>query len=725
MVKTYDNMIKRIWIILFSLSGSALLFFTFLFYQKVLENHYSLSTEYSGIQNIRKVLNAIYQLQVIRELEYSKADYAQIETLSIEAANQISDFSTLPEVEKSNESALESIVSQLVVKHKEPIISKEFTYKEHSLQIDILMDIARKIYYNTHLAHIEESTDYYFAFFSSVRFPQLLESIESTKTLMIDPHQKSLQIANGLYQIGYQADRLFHEIGYLINNSSDFNRQMKDLSGNIQILTKNIDTTINTPANTDYISINKSLQQLSSKIETLQVALFDHEIKVIAAQKEASLILIILFPFALTLFSMIIIWFSWQFYRTNKRNAKIIEAIHEGRKKIIYALDENDIYNTLCENLVKVLDLKLAWIGIAQNNTNKTVTAVAAAGNAIEYIKNIVVTWGDDITSFGPSGMAIKTQKKQIFNDLENNQHFQPWKNDAKKYGLRSSATIPLILQNKVIGALALYSPHKNSFYEKDLTIIEELINDSMFNLSVIKTRYERDELLNSQNIDLKTKVIEKNKKIIEIQDATVLSLAALVESRDKSTSNHIKRTQIYIKILLDNIKDHSELSSSLTPEKKGYIYKSAPLHDIGKIGIPDHILNKPAPLTEEEFQIMKTHTSIGADAIHIATDGLADEGFLTTAKEIIKHHHERWDGNGYPDKLAGNKIPGAARLMSLADMYDALISERVYKPAYSHEMATSIINDEKGKSLDPELVDIFLAQSDLFHTAAIVYAEN
>jgi len=707
------------------LSASTLLFFTFLFYQKVLENYYTLSTEYSGIQNIRTVLNTIYQLQIIRELEYNGKDSTQVEALSMEAANQISDFSTIPEVQKNNESTLDSIVSQLLVKHKEPTISKEFIYKEHSLQIDMLMDIARKIYYNTHLAHIDESTDYYFVFFSAVRFPQLLESIKNIESLTTEPHQKTFQISNGLYQIGYQADRLFHEISYLINNSTDFSRQIKDLSEHIQILTKDINAITTTSAIAGYVSINKSLQQLSNKIKTLQVALFDHEIKVIADQKQEYLILVIIFPFALALFSLIMIWFSWQFYTANKRNTKIIKAIHEGRKKLIYALNENDIYNTLCDNLIKVLDLKLAWIGIAQNNANKTVTAVAASGEAIEYIKNIVVTWGDDITSFGPSGMAIKTKKNQIFNDLENNQQFQPWKNDAKKYGLRSSATIPLILQNRVIGALALYSPQKNSFYEKDLTIIEELINDSMFNLSVIKTRYERDELLNSQNIDLKTKVIEKNKKIIEIQDATVLSLAALVESRDKSTSNHIKRTQIYIKILLDNIKDHSELSRSLTLEKKGYIYKSAPLHDIGKIGIPDHILNKPAPLTEEEFNIMKTHTTIGADAIHIATEGLADEGFLTTAKEIIKHHHERWDGNGYPDKLAGNKIPGAARLMSLADMYDALISERVYKPAYSHEMATSIINDEKGKSLDPELVDIFLAHADLFHTAAVVYAEN
>jgi len=193
-------------------------------------------------------------------------------------------------------------------------------------------------------------------------------------------------------------------------------------------------------------------------------------------------------------------------------------------------------------------------------------------------------------------------------------------------------------------------------------------------------------------------------------RDASIYAISSLAETRDNETGAHIVRTQKYIKAICLYLKDKPKFMAYLSDERIALIVKSAPLHDIGKVGIPDSILLKPGKLTDEEFAIMKGHPLIGKQAIEKAEQQSGKMPFLEYAKEISESHHEKWDGSGYPYGLKGEDIPLSGRLMALADVYDALITQRVYKPAFSHEKSKAIILDGKGAHFDPDIVDAFLA---------------
>lgn len=227
-------------------------------------------------------------------------------------------------------------------------------------------------------------------------------------------------------------------------------------------------------------------------------------------------------------------------------------------------------------------------------------------------------------------------------------------------------------------------------------------------------------DLMERQNEILEERVRERTKQLAELQDVAMVAMGALAESRDPETGNHIRRTQHYVQVLAQALAKKTEYKQQLTPEVITAMYKSAPLHDIGKVGIPDHILLKPGKLTDEEFEIMKKHTTYGRDAISAAEKSMdVADNFLIFAKEIAYSHQEKWDGSGYPEGLAGEDIPLSARLMAVADVYDALISKRVYKPAFSHEKAISIITEGRGSHFEPTMVDCFLTIADEFDEIA------
>ena len=198
------------------------------------------------------------------------------------------------------------------------------------------------------------------------------------------------------------------------------------------------------------------------------------------------------------------------------------------------------------------------------------------------------------------------------------------------------------------------------------------------------------------------------------------MAMASLAETRDNETGGHIRRTQTYVKALAERLQFHTHFAALLTEENIDLLYKSAPLHDIGKVGIPDSILLKPGALTAEEFETMKQHTTLGLDAIVQAENqcGMRVD-FLQFAKQIAYSHHERWDGKGYPQGLAGEAIPLPARLMAIADVYDALINKRVYKPPFSHEEAVAIMAAGRGTQFDPEVLDAFIDIEGVFRTIA------
>jgi putative two-component system response regulator len=233
-------------------------------------------------------------------------------------------------------------------------------------------------------------------------------------------------------------------------------------------------------------------------------------------------------------------------------------------------------------------------------------------------------------------------------------------------------------------------------------------------------------DFLRDQNDFLEQEVQRRTREVMAIQDVTIQAMASLAETRDNETGNHIRRTQHYVRLLAELLRDHPRFNPFLDDDSIRQLFRSAPLHDIGKIGIADHILLKPGRFTPEEFEIMKTHTTLGRDAIQRAEDQLGlSVDFLRMAKEIAYSHQEKWDGSGYPQGLVGEEIPMSARLMAVADVYDALISRRVYKAGMPHEQAVEIIRQGRASHFDPDVCDAFLANAEQFHVIAERFADS
>ncbi|WP_070965317.1 HD domain-containing phosphohydrolase [Vibrio sonorensis] len=283
---------------------------------------------------------------------------------------------------------------------------------------------------------------------------------------------------------------------------------------------------------------------------------------------------------------------------------------------------------------------------------------------------------------------------------------------------------ISLVLGGYVIAILIMWSKlMKKVLLSQECTLMEITKGNISKRLPV----FEHNELgsVSSLTNTMLDSLEASQQEVKTTRDVAIVSLSALAESRDNETGAHILRTQEYVKALAIEMANKEKYAQKLTPAYIELLYKSAPLHDVGKVGIPDAVLLKPGKLTAEEFEIMKDHPEIGAQALSIAERQLGSSSFLRVAKEISITHHEKWDGSGYPNQLSGEDIPISGRLMALADVYDALISKRVYKPAFSHEKAKSIILEGRGGHFDPEVVDAFLCVEHEFVEIARRYKDK
>jgi response regulator RpfG family c-di-GMP phosphodiesterase len=217
----------------------------------------------------------------------------------------------------------------------------------------------------------------------------------------------------------------------------------------------------------------------------------------------------------------------------------------------------------------------------------------------------------------------------------------------------------------------------------------------------------------------------EKTKLQLTIQEAMLETIANITETRDPETGDHIRRTRSYVKALAEHIRNKSAYADSVDDAYVEHLVQSAPLHDLGKVGVPDYILLKPGQLNAEEFEEMKKHTQCGKKVIDTAQAKLGDASFLRVAGEMALTHHEHWDGTGYPNGLKGEEIPLSGRIMAIADVYDSLTSGRHYKEGISHKKAVEKILAKRGSQFDPQLVDAFMEIHALFHAIAEQFADD
>ncbi len=309
------------------------------------------------------------------------------------------------------------------------------------------------------------------------------------------------------------------------------------------------------------------------------------------------------------------------------------------------------------------------------------------------------------------------------FNYLGSNQLAKEIYPELKNLKVDDSVLKEEFLNKEIISNIRQYivNPKKNSFFKTYNDKIYQVDINKLFDGKVNRgyILYMQDDtkdqkyisLLNGFNDKLRDEVTQKTEHIVEMHDNLILGMATMVESRDNSTGGHIKRTSEVVSILISEIqKDKSVNRLQLSAEFCHNIIKAAPMHDLGKIAVDDAVLRKPGRFTEEEFNIMKTHAAEGARIVHEILKGTDNLAFHLLAENVAHYHHERWDGSGYPEGLKGEEIPLEARIMAVADVYDALVSKRVYKEAMSFEKANAIMMESFGKHFDKQLEKYYLA---------------
>lgn len=276
---------------------------------------------------------------------------------------------------------------------------------------------------------------------------------------------------------------------------------------------------------------------------------------------------------------------------------------------------------------------------------------------------------------------------------------------DAQASILKEFAFVLLVILPHTLNIIRSYARNLHRILYNQTQVLTR-VTEGEYDVAVPVASNDEFGVMAKHTNTMVQRIKDHTAELARTRDVTILSLATLAETRDNETGAHILRTQRYVRALAEHLRDHPRFKDELDDQSIDLLYKSAPLHDVGKVGIPDAILLKPGKLTDDEFEIMKTHAQLGAEALEVAERELGSNSFMRYAREIAASHHEKWDGSGYPKGLKGDDIPMSGRLMAVADVYDALISKRVYKPAFSHDKAMEIIREGRGQHFDPDIVD-------------------
>jgi len=380
----------------------------------------------------------------------------------------------------------------------------------------------------------------------------------------------------------------------------------------------------------------------------------------------------------------------------------VISLLNRGR-------DTEKVFKTLSMLLRKIIPFNRISLALIDQETGEVVTKL------VDSDKDIMIPAGSRFPLKDSSlNEAASSRKVLIISDLKEYGKEHPQSEKAEllvKEGMNSSMVLPLIVNNNTRGFLFFGSEQPGAFSEEHITFIESISAPIAFSI-------QRSELMNE--LEMYTKKLEnlvkiRTHEVLKTQKTTIFALSSLAELRDPDTGEHLERMRNYC-ILIAQIAKYSGKNVEINNQYLRDLYDSSILHDIGKVGIPDDILLKPGPLSPEEFEIIKTHTTIGHQSLHkAASRELGDDSFLKMAMDVTLYHHERWDGGGYPEGLKGEEIPLSARIVAVTDVYDALTSRRPYKEAFSHEKSVEIMLKESYR-FDPDLFKIFLDNHEEFN---------
>ena len=393
-----------------------------------------------------------------------------------------------------------------------------------------------------------------------------------------------------------------------------------------------------------------------------------------------------------------------------KQINRVISMLNSGK-------NTEEIFNTLHVELKKIIPFNRLTLADIEPGSGLVSTKLVASDRE-------VLLGSSEVNSIKDSSLegVAKTKKYLNINSIKKYLEKNPGSINAKRLleeGMNSSLVLPLIVNNEVRGFLLLASVEENAFQKEHVTFLESIVGQ--ISLSV-----QRGDLL--YEIEQHTKNLEnlveiRTREIIKTQQTTIFALSRLAETRDPETGEHLERIRNY-SVLMAQILKYIGSQIEITGQYLRDLYDSSILHDIGKVGIPDDILLKEAFLTPDEFETMKRHTVIGYEALKSASKELGANSFLNMGMDICMYHHERWDGKGYPFGIKDDEIPLSARIVSIADVYDALTSPRPYKPAYSHDKSVDIMLTESHR-FDPELFKIFMDNAAEFNRIRLKYDEH
>ncbi|MCU0820940.1 MAG: response regulator [Spirochaetes bacterium] len=384
-----------------------------------------------------------------------------------------------------------------------------------------------------------------------------------------------------------------------------------------------------------------------------------------------------------------------------KRYLEEVRQINEIISMLNRGMNTEEIFRTLSVMLKKIIPFSRLDLIIIEEKTERIIWKLNDTESGImfddgdrEIMRRLIDRdYPDD-------------KRAVIVDDLGEYLKNNPESKNAKVFigiGLKSLLLLPLIINDITRGFLIFCSSEPGFFSEDHIAFLESVVGQVSFSIQRGELIAEREK----HTVELEYIVEERTAEVVRIQRTTIFALSKLAEVRDPGTARHLERIRNYSILIATLLKTCSK-RPDITDQFLKDLYDSSILHDIGKVGISDTILLKSSPLTPEEYEIMKTHTSIGCRALKEASENLGENSFLKMAMDIILYHHEKWDGSGYPEGLKGEEIPLAARIVRLSDVYDALTSRRPYKKAFTHQDALNIMMNDI-KHFDPALFDLLI----------------